>query len=103
MVNNKYVLIQKEMKYRENRRTTKYLWQKLGCHIRGHAQPHTIQKSKLTSVVVPVTDPGSWSRVDTKEQVEELLIKHNVEKFLHAGDIPFGYSALVDELGHTWG
>jgi hypothetical protein len=36
-----------------------------------------------------------------KEQVEELLINRNIEQFSHAGDKPFGYTALRNELGHT--
>jgi hypothetical protein len=36
-----------------------------------------------------------------KEQVEALLIDRNIEQFSHAGNTPFGYTALGDELGHT--
>jgi hypothetical protein len=36
-----------------------------------------------------------------KERVEEILINRNIEQFLHAGDTPFGYTALGNELGHT--
>jgi hypothetical protein len=85
----------------ENRTTDKPLWKKLGRQIRGHLKPHTLHKSKLAAFEVPGADPGTWSRVDTKEQVEELLINHNIEQFSHAGDTPFGYTALVNELGHT--
>jgi hypothetical protein len=46
-------------------------------------------------------DYGSWSRIDTKEQVKAILINRNIEKFSHAGDTPFGYTPLGDELGHT--
>jgi hypothetical protein len=98
---DKDVLVQKEMKSRENRRTSKRSWQRLGRQIRGHLKPHTLHESKLTTVEVPEADPGSWSRIDTKEQVEELLINHNIEQFSHAGDTPFGYTALGNELGHT--
>jgi hypothetical protein len=64
-------------------------------------KPHALQKSKLTAVEVSGADDGSWSRIDTKEQVEELLINRNIEQFSHAGDTPFGYTPLGDELGHT--
>jgi hypothetical protein len=50
---------------------------------------------------IPGADTGSWSRIDTKEQVEELLINRNIEQFSHAGDTPFGYTTLGEELGHT--
>jgi hypothetical protein len=98
---DKDVLVQKELKSRENRRTAKRSWQKLGRQIRGHLKPHTLQKSKLTAVEVSGADDGSWSRIDTKEQVEALLINRNIEQFSHAGDTPFGYTPLGDELGHT--
>jgi hypothetical protein len=39
--------------------------------------------------------------IDTKEQVEALLIDRNVEQISHAGNTPFGYRYLGDELGHT--
>jgi hypothetical protein len=74
---------------------------KLRRQIRGHLQPYTLQKSKLTAVEVSGADDGSWSRIDAKEQVEALLINRNIEQFSHAGDTPFGYTRLVDELGHT--
>jgi hypothetical protein len=97
---HKYILVQKEMKSRENRSTSKRPWQKLGRQIWGHLKPHTLQKSNLTAVEVPGAEPGSWSRVDMKEQVEELLINRNIEQFSHAGDAPFGYTTLVNKLGH---
>jgi hypothetical protein len=94
-------LVQKELKSRENRRTAKSSWQKLGRQIRGHSKPHTLQKSKLTAVEVSGADDGYWSRIDTKEQVKALLINRNIEQFSHAGDTPFGYTPLGDELVHT--
>jgi hypothetical protein len=98
---DKDILVQKELKSRENRRTAKRSWQKLGRQIRGHLKQHTLQKSKLTAVEVSGAADGSWSMIDTKEQVEALLIDRNVEQFSHAGNTPFGYTALGDELGHT--
>jgi hypothetical protein len=74
---DKDVIVHKEIKSQENRRTTKRLCQKVVRQMRGHLKPHTLHKSKLTAVEVPGADPGTWSRVDTKEQVEELLINRN--------------------------
>jgi hypothetical protein len=74
---------------------------KLGRQIRVYLKPHTLQNSKLTAIEVSGSADGSWSRVDTKEQVEALLIDRNVEQFSHTGNTPFGYTALGDELGHT--
>jgi hypothetical protein len=98
---DKDVIVQKELKSIEKRRTAKVSWQKLGRQIRGHLEPHTLQKSKLAAIEVSGSADGSWSRIDTKEQVEALLIDRNVEQFSHAGNAPFGYTALRDELGHT--
>jgi hypothetical protein len=98
---DKGVLVQKELKSRENRRTAKRSWKKLGRQIRGKLKPHTLQNSKLTAVEVSGSADGSWSRIDTKEQVEALIIDRNVEQFSHAGNTPFGYTSLGDELGHT--
>jgi hypothetical protein len=56
---DKYVLIQKELKSRENRRTAKRSWQNSGHQIRGHLKPHTLQKNKLTAVEVSGAVGGS--------------------------------------------
>jgi hypothetical protein len=98
---DKDVLVQKELKSRENRRTAKRSWQKLGRQIRGHLKPHALQNSKLTAVEVSGSANRSWSRIDTKEQVKALIIDRNIEQFSHAGNTPFGYTALGDELGRT--
>jgi hypothetical protein len=98
---DKDILVKKELKSRENRGTSKRSWQKLGRQIRGHLKPHTLQNSKLTAVEVSGAANGSWSRIDMKEQVKALLIDRNVEQFSHAGNTPFAYTALGDELGHT--
>jgi hypothetical protein len=39
--------------------------------------------------------------VEDKEIMEEHLMGRNIEKFLHAGKTPFGYSDLGAKLGHT--
>jgi hypothetical protein len=94
---DKDVLVQKELKSRENRRTAKRSWQNLGRQIQGHLKPYILQKSKLPAVEVSGADDGSWSRIDTKGQVEELLIDRNVKQFSHAANTPFGYTTLGDE------
>jgi hypothetical protein len=98
---DKDAFLQKEIKSRENRRTAKRSWKNVGSQIRGHLEPHTLHKSKITAVEIRGADTGSWSRIDTKEQVEELLINRNIEQFSHAGDTPFGYTTMGEELGHT--
>jgi hypothetical protein len=98
---DKDALVQKEIKSREIRRTSTSSWQKLEHQIRGHPKRHTLHNSKLTAVEIPGADTRSWSRIDTEEQVEELLINRNIEQFSHAGVTPFGYTTLGEELGHT--
>jgi hypothetical protein len=65
---DKDVLVQKELKSRENRRTAKRSWQKLGRQIRGHLKPHTLQKSKLTAVEVSGADGGLGQRLTQKNR-----------------------------------
>jgi hypothetical protein len=98
---DKDVLVQKELKSRENRRTAKRAWQNLRRKIRGDLKPHTLQSSKLTAVEVSGSADRSWSRIDTKEQLEALIIDRNVEQFSHASNTPFSYTTLGDEFGHT--
>jgi hypothetical protein len=73
----------------------------MGRQIRGNLKPHILQKGKLPIVEVPGADPRTWSRVDTKEELEELLINRSIEQFSHAGNTPFVYTTMGDELGHT--
>jgi hypothetical protein len=52
-------------------------------------------------IEVPNVDGTAWTKIENKEEVERHLIDRNVERFSHAGNTPFGYSALGKELGHT--
>jgi hypothetical protein len=36
-----------------------------------------------------------------KDELEDHVIKRNVEQFSHAGATPFGYTDLGKDLGHT--
>jgi hypothetical protein len=49
--------IEKALKSRYNRRTSKKSWCNLGRHIRGHTKPNSLNRSKLTIVEVPVDKP----------------------------------------------
>jgi hypothetical protein len=60
---DKDVLVQKELKSRENRRTAKRSWQKLGRQIRGHLKPHNLQNSKLTAVEVVNTSGRASAQI----------------------------------------
>jgi hypothetical protein len=77
-------------------------FKKLGRQIRGHAKPNSNKKSSLTRVSVPdASPPGLWQQIIDKDELEEHLIKHNVEQFSHDGATPFGYTDLSKDLGHT--
>jgi hypothetical protein len=97
----KEILVERELKTRENRQTAQRSWRKMGRQIRGHLKPNTLKRSKLMHVEVPKVDGTAWTKIENKEDVERHLIERNVEKFSHAGNTPFGYSALGKELGHT--
>jgi hypothetical protein len=94
--------IELEVKAQENRRNTHGSFRKLGIQIRGHVKPNSNKKSSLTRVSVPDDGPeGLCQHIIGKDNLEEHLIKRNVEQFLHAGATPFGYTELGKDLGHT--
>jgi hypothetical protein len=97
----KETLVERELKTRENRRTAQRSWRKIGRQIWGHLKPNTLKRSKLMHIEVPNVDGTAWTKIENKEEVERHLIDRNVEQFSHAGNTPFGYSALGKKLGHT--
>jgi hypothetical protein len=92
--------IEKEVKQRETRRSTKKSFRKLGYQIRGHVNPNSTKTSSLNRLDVK-TEDGLWRQIVGKTQVEEHLIERNVEQFSNAGATPLGYTDLGRELGHT--
>jgi hypothetical protein len=92
-------LVAKVMKTRENRKTAKRSWKKLGRKIKGIIKPETLKRSRLAKVEVP--DGDEWKKVEDKEIMEAHLMERNIEQLSHAGKTPFGYSDLGAELGHT--
>jgi hypothetical protein len=92
-------LVAKVLKTRENRKTSKRSWKKLGRQIRGIIKPETLKSRRLTKIEVP--DGDEWRKVEDKEITEEHLMERNIEQFSYAGKTPFGYSDLGAELGHT--
>jgi hypothetical protein len=92
-------LVAKVLKTRENWKTAKRSWKKLGRQIRGIIKPETLKRSRLTKIEVP--DGDEWKKVEGKETMEKHLMGRNIEQFSHAGKTPFGYSDLGAELGHT--
>jgi hypothetical protein len=94
--------IELEVKARENKINTQGSSRKLGRQIRGHVKPNSNKKSSLTRVSVPDDGPeGLWQQIIGKDELEDHLIKINVEQFSHAGATPFGYTELGKDLGHT--
>jgi hypothetical protein len=92
-------LVAKVLKTRENRKTAKRSWKKLGRQIRWIIKLETMKRSRLTKIEVP--DGDAWKKVEDKETMEEHMMERNIEQFSHAGDTPFRYSDLGAELGHT--
>jgi hypothetical protein len=52
----KKILVERELKTRENRRTAQRSWRKMGRQIWGHLKPNTLKRSKLMHVEVPNDD-----------------------------------------------
>jgi hypothetical protein len=91
-------LVAKVLKTRENRKTAKPSWKKLGIQIIGIIKPETLKRSRLTKI--EVTDDDEWRKVEDKGIMEEHLMERNIEHFSHAGKTPFRYSDLGAELAH---
>jgi hypothetical protein len=91
-----------EVKARENRRNTQGTFRKLGRQIRGHVKSNSTKKSSLIKVMVTDTAPeGLRKHIIGKDDLEDYLIKQNIEQFSHAGATPFGYTDLGKEHDHT--
>jgi hypothetical protein len=97
----KEILVERELKTRENCWTAQWSWRKMGLQIRGHLKPNTLKRSKLMHVEIPNVYRTAWRKNQNKEEVERHLIDRNVEQFSHAANTPFGYYALGKELRHT--
>jgi hypothetical protein len=92
-------LVAKVLKTRNNGKTGKRSWKKLGKQIRGIIKPETLKRSRLTKI--EVLDGDEWKKVEDKEIMEEHLMERNIEQFSHAGKTPFTYSDLGAKFGHT--
>jgi hypothetical protein len=97
----KEILVEKEVKTRENRRTAQRSWRKMGRKIRRYLKPNTLKRSRLMHVEVLNGEGIAWTKVEDKEEVENHLIDRNVEQFSHAGTTPFGYTELGKDLTRT--
>jgi hypothetical protein len=97
----KEILVEREVKTRENRRTAQRSWRKMEGQTRANLKPNTLKRNKLMQVEVSNYDWTACSKIENKEEVESHLIDINVEQFSHAGNTPFGYTVRGKELGHT--
>jgi hypothetical protein len=61
-------LVEKVLKTRENRKTAKRSWKKLGRQIRGIIKSETLKRSRLTKIEIP--DGDGWRKVKDKEIME---------------------------------
>jgi hypothetical protein len=82
----KEILVEKEVKVRDNRKTAQRSWRKMVRQIRGHLKPNTLQRIKLMHVEVPSNNETTWTKIEDKDKVEHHLIARNVEQFSHAGE-----------------
>jgi hypothetical protein len=85
--------IDKEVKQRETRWSTKKSFRKLGYQLRDHMKPNSRQKSSLNILDVQIED-GLWRHIVGNDQVEEHLVEWNVEHFFHAGATPLVYTDM---------
>jgi hypothetical protein len=83
-------LIDKEVKQRGTRRSTQKSFSKLGYQIIVHMKPNSTKKSCLNISDVQMED-GLWCQIVGNYQIEEHLIKLNVEQFYDAGATSMGY------------
>jgi hypothetical protein len=49
----KEILVEKEVKVRDNRKTAQRSWRKMGRQIRGHLKLNTLKRNKFMHVEVP--------------------------------------------------
>jgi hypothetical protein len=90
-------LVVKVLKTRENQKTAKISWGKLGRQIKGFFKSQTLKWSRLTKI--EVQDGDGWTKLEDKDIMEDHLIERYIEQLVHAGTIPVGYSDLGKESG----
>jgi hypothetical protein len=86
----KEILVEKEVKTRENHITVQRPWRNTGRQIQGYLKPSNIKRSRIRRAEVLNNDGTTWTKVEDKEDVENHLIERNVEQFSHAGATSFG-------------
>jgi hypothetical protein len=59
----KEILVEREVKLRENRQTAQRSWRKMGRQIRGHLKPNTLERRKLMHVEVSKEDGKAWTKI----------------------------------------
>jgi hypothetical protein len=60
----KEILVEKEVKVHDNRKTAQRSWRKMGCQIRGHIKPNTLHRSKLMHVEVPSKNETTCTKIE---------------------------------------
>jgi hypothetical protein len=96
----KEILVEKEVKVRDNRKTAQRSWRNMGIQITGHIKPNTLQRSKFVHLEVPINNELTWTKIEEKDEVAHCLITRCLEQFSHAGATPFGLTDLSKELGN---
>jgi hypothetical protein len=75
----KEILVEREVKTRENGRMAQRSWRKMGRKIWGRLKPNTLKRSKLMHFEVSNDGGTVWTKIENKEEVESHLIDRNVE------------------------
>jgi hypothetical protein len=57
------ILVERELKTRENRRTAQRSWRKMLRQMRGHLQSNTLKRSKLMHIKVSNVDGTAWTKI----------------------------------------
>jgi hypothetical protein len=96
----KEILVEKEVKVHENRKTAQRSWKKMGRRIRGHLKPNTLKRSMMMHIEVPSNNETTWTKIKDKDEVENHPIASNVEQFSHEGATPFGHISQLRDGTH---
>jgi hypothetical protein len=65
----KEILVKKEVRVCDNRKTARRSWRNTGRQIRGHFKPNTLHRSKLMHILVPSNKEMTWTKIEGKDKV----------------------------------
>jgi hypothetical protein len=92
-------LIEKELKHMSEANAGRNLFTMLRFDIKGFMDPESIKRNTLTRV--DVTIDGHITPLNTKNEIEDHLLKRNPQSYWAAGSTPFGHTPVGRSLGPT--